>query len=445
MSTRPNILYLHSHDTGRYVQPYGHQVPTPNIQRLADQGILFRQAFAAAAVCSGSRAALLTGQASHTTGMLGLAHRGYRLADTSRHLAKTLHDNRYYTALLGEQHLSADPEEIGYEHTIVVDSFHAETVAPAAVELIAGVPDDRPFFLSIGFFETHREYFEPTSVRDALYSAPPANLPDTPETRRDVAAFKASARSLDHGVGAVLNALDQRGVADNTLVILTTDHGIPFPGAKATLYDRGIGVLLIMRGPGGFHGGKVLDSLVSQIDLFPTICEVAELPDPEWLQGRSILPVVRGDVLEVNEEIFAGITFHAAYEPQRAVRTRRYKYVCRFDHDHTTVVLPNVDDSPSKDVLLANGWTERPIAEEQLYDLIFDPNEATNLVDDPAYQEIRAELRGRLERWMQETSDPLLLGPVAPAEGTVFNLPDQDSAESPLMEADASGIHPHRP
>ena len=128
-----------------------------------------------------------------------------------------------------------------------------------------------PFFLSVGFFETHREFFEPTSVRDALYSAPPPNLPDTPATRRDMASYKASARSLDQGVGAVLNALDEHELADDTLVVLTTDHGLAFPGAKATLSDRGIGVLLIMRGPGGFHGGRVSDALVSQVDLYPTM------------------------------------------------------------------------------------------------------------------------------------------------------------------------------
>jgi arylsulfatase A-like enzyme len=435
VASPPNILYVHSHDTGRYVQPYGHQVPTPNIQRLADQGLLFRQAFSAAAVCSGSRAALLTGQASHSTGMLGLAHRGYRLADTSRHLAHTLRDNGYFTALLGEQHLAADPEDVGYEHVTAVESFHADQVAPAAVELIDNVPTDRPFFLSVGFFETHRAYFEPTSVRDALYSAPPPNLPDTPEIRRDVAAFKASARSLDHGVGAVMNALDERDLADNTLVILTTDHGIPFPGAKATLTDRGIGVMLIVRGPNGFHGGKVSDALVSQIDLYPTICELAGIERPEWLQGQSLMPLIRREVPQVNDEIFAGITYHAAYEPQRAVRTERYKYVRRFDPEEDTVVLPNVDESPSKEVLLAHQWTDRKIPAEQLYDLIFDPNEAANLAGDPAYEEIRLKLAARLHDWMVETEDPLLAGQVDPAPGTVFNLPDQRSANDPLSEA----------
>jgi N-sulfoglucosamine sulfohydrolase len=295
-----NIVYLHSHDTGRYVQPYGHPVPTPNIQRLADQGLLFRQAFCAAPTCSGSRACLLTGQWAHSNGMIGLAHRGYELDDYGRHLVRTLGEAGYWSALIGEQHVSADPGVLGYDRVVDIDTHHADTVAPAAVELLRSAPP-RPFFLSIGFFETHREYFEPTSVRDALYSLPPANLPDRPETRRDMAGFKGSARSLDQGVGAVLNALDEHGLADDTLVMLTTDHGLPFPGAKATLYDRGLGVMLIMRGPGGFTGGKVSDALVSQIDLFPTLCELTGVAPPPWLQGRSLLPVVAGRAREVND------------------------------------------------------------------------------------------------------------------------------------------------
>ena len=126
----------------------------------------------------------------------------------------------------------------------------------------------QPFFLSVGFFETHREFFEPLRNEDA-YTRPPANLPDLPETRRDMASFIASARSLDRGVGAVLDALERYDLARSTLVICTTDHGAAFPGAKATMSDRGVGVLLIMRGPGVFAGGKVIDALVSQIDLFP--------------------------------------------------------------------------------------------------------------------------------------------------------------------------------
>ena len=433
---RPNIVYMHSHDTGRHVQPYGHQIPTPNIQRLADQGLLFRQAFAAAPVCSGSRASLLTGQWTHSSGMLGLAHRGHALADQDRHLVHTLRAAGYASTLVGEQHVSADPSDLGYDQVIEIGTHHVDAVAPAAVAVLREHgPGDPPFFLSIGYFETHREYFEPTSVRDALYSMPPANLPDTPETRRDMAAFKQSARSLDHGVGAVLSALDDRDLADDTLVILTTDHGLPFPGAKATLTDRGLGVLLIMRGPGGFHGGRVSDAMVSQIDLFPTLCELLGLEPPQWLHGRSLLPLLRREADEVHDAIFAELTFHAAYEPQRAVRTRRFKYIRRFDPGHTGQILANVDDSPSKRLLLNHGWADREIPHEQLFDLFFDPNEAANLVGDERYGAVLDELRERLERWMRETDDPLLDGPVAPPPGAMLNRREDHSAASPTVPA----------
>jgi arylsulfatase A-like enzyme len=423
MTLRPNIVYLHSHDTGRHIQPYGHQVPTPNNERLADQGLLFRQAFSAAPVCSGSRAALLTGEYSHTNGMLGLAHRGYRLADYHHHLVHTLRDAGYTSTLIGEQHVSADPDEIGYDEVVELRSHQAAEVAPAAAKAIRETKS--PSFLSVGFFETHRDFFEPTSVRDALYSLPPANLPDTPVTRRDMAAYKASARALDQGVGTVLDAIED----DNTLVILTTDHGLAFPGAKATLTDRGIGVLLIIRGPGGFTGGRVSDALVSQVDLFPTITELLGIERPEWVRGKSLLPLTRRDAGEVNDAVFAEITFHAAYEPQRAVRTRRYKYIRRYERP----VLANIDDSPSKDYLLAHGLAERDAPDEQLYDLVFDPNEADNIVH--AEPEIAAELRARLTAWMQETGDPLLDGPIAPAPGTEYNTADQRSPSDPTRTA----------
>ena len=430
--TPPNIVYLHSHDTGRYVQPYGYQVPTPNIQRLADQGMLFRQAYSAAPVCSPSRAALLTGRWPHACGMHGLAHRGFALDDHDQHLLHTLRRAGYWTAMVGEQHVSADPEDLGYDVVVDAETSHAHDVGPAAVGLLAELPS-QPFFLSVGFFETHRNFFEPTSVRDALYSAPPQNLPDTPVTRRDMAAFKASARSLDHGVGKVLSALDEHELADDTLVILTTDHGMPFPGAKATMSDRGLGVMLILRGPGGFHGGKVADALVSQIDLYPTVCELAGIERPAHLQGRSLLPVVRRETRDVNDAVFAELTYHAAYDPHRAARTRWHKYVRRFG-DRDLPVLVNIDDSPTKDLLLQHGLAERPRPREELYDLLFDPTEAHNLVGAPDAEDVLAELRGRLDAWMEATEDPLRDGDVPAPADAELNDPDGVSAsEAPTF------------
>ena len=435
-STPPNIVLIVSHDTGRYLQPYGHQMVTPNIQRLADQGLLFRQAFAAAPVCSPSRAAMLTGRWPHCNGMLGLAHRGFGLADPSQHILHTLRDAGYWTAMVGEQHVSAHPEELGYDLVGHADTTQVHDVAPAAVALLRDRPRE-PFFLSVGFFETHRDYFEPTSVRDALYSLPPANLPDTPVTRRDMAAFKQSARALDHGVGAVLGALDEQGIADETIVILTTDHGIPFPGAKATLSDRGLGVTLIVRGPGGFHGGRVNDALVSGIDLFPTLCDLIGIGIPDHVQGRSLVPAVRGDTRDVNDAVFAELTYHAAYDPQRAIRTRRHKYVRRWG-ERDLPVLPNIDDSPSKDLLLQHGLAETPRPREELYDLLFDPNEAHNLAEDPHHADVRADLRAQLEAWMTTTDDPLLEGSVtAPPGAEVNDAAGSSPSETPGIDSGA--------
>jgi arylsulfatase A-like enzyme len=429
-AARPNILYLHSHDTGRYVQPYGQPVPTPNIQRLADQGVLFRRAFCAAPTCSASRACLLTGQYGHSNGMLGLAHRGWSLNDYREHLVHPLHDAGYHSVLIGEQHIAKRPDIIGFDHVVKIETTRVETVAPVAAEYLAGPPPE-PFFMSVGFFETHRDFLEPPSLRDTLYSLPPPNVPDAPATRRDMAAYKASARSLDQGVGAVLEALDLHGLAEDTLIIFTTDHGLAFPFAKATLFDRGLGVMLILRGPGGFGGGRVHDALVSHIDVYPTLCELVGIERPDFLQGLSLLPLVRGETSSIRELIFAEMTWHAAYEPQRAVRTERFKYIRRFG-ERTRPVLCNCDDSPSKSLLLDLGWAEREVPFEQLYDLAFDPNEAANLAGDPAHEATLRELRACLEEWMHETRDPLLHGDPSPPPGAEINDPDQLSPSEPL-------------
>jgi N-sulfoglucosamine sulfohydrolase len=427
---RPNILYIHSHDTGRYVQPYGFQVPTPNIQLLADQGVLYREAFCAAPTCSGSRASLLTGQYCHNNGMMGLAHRGWTLNDYGKHWVHTLREAGYRSVLIGEQHIATDPRAIGFDRIVEMDSHRADAVAPTTIEALHEQPEG-PWFLSVGFFETHRSFFAPTSVRDTLYSLPPTGLPDTIVTRRDMAEFKASARSLDQGIGAVLHALHDLGLSDDTLIICTTDHGVAFPNAKATLYDRGTGVMLLMRGP-GFTGGKVVDSMVTHLDVYPTICEVAGIRQPpSWLQGKSLTPLVRGDAERLHDATFAEITYHAAYEPQRGVRTERWKYIRRFD-DYPHPVLANCDDSASKDLWVEHGWGERVVPEERLYDLLFDPNEVDNLAGDPARRGVLAEVRERLEAWMRETDDPLLDGPVSPPEGAMINEPHQVSPEDPL-------------
>jgi len=425
---RPNILYLHSHDTGRYVQPYGYPVPTPNIQRLADDGVMFRRAFCATPTCSPSRACLLTGQYAHTNGMLGLAHRGWSLKDYTHHIVHTLRGAGYHSTLIGEQHISKRPDIIGYDQVVKIDTTHVNDVAPAATRFLEHAPE-QPWFLSVGFFETHRQFFEPPPGSEQ-WVRPPANIQDTPATRHDMASFVESARSLDRGIGTVLDALERHGLAENTLVICTTDHGIAFPGGKATLTDGGIGVFLIMRGP-GFPHGTTTDALVSQIDIYPTICDVVGIDVPEFVQGTSLMPIVTGRADSVRDEVFAEGTYHAAYEPQRAVRTHDWKYVRRFD-GRTEPVLPNVDDSAGKELWITHGWPPWLLDAEQLYDLVIDPNESRNVVTEPAYAGVVRDLSSRLEQWMRITGDPLLNGPVAPPIGAEINHRDQRSADDPV-------------
>ena len=169
---------MNSHDTGRYVQPYGHAVPTPNLQRLAEQGVLFRQAFLAAPTCSPSRAALVTGQCPHRNGMLGLAHRNFRLEDYGRHILHTLRRVGYSSTLIGTQHVAKGIERhvIGYDRIIDVEHTYARHVGPAAAEFLRSRPDP-PFYLEVGCLETHRPFPEPDRL-EPTWCRPPTPLPD---------------------------------------------------------------------------------------------------------------------------------------------------------------------------------------------------------------------------------------------------------------------------
>ncbi|MDI9469184.1 MAG: sulfatase [Bacillota bacterium] len=412
-----NIAYLHTHDSGRYLQPYGYAVETPAIQRLAGESTLFRNAFSAAPTCSPSRAALLTGTWPHRNGMLGLAHRGFSLSHPEWHLAHYLRENGYETVLSGIQHEAADRESLAYERILDAGGQTDPAGTESGMERdlrqaqLAGqylrtrTEDERPFFLSMGLFATHRPYPEPDINPD--YVRPPAHILDNPANRRDMAAYLTSARHADRCFDIVLQALKESGAEQNTVVILTTDHGIAFPEMKCKLTDSGIGVTLMLRYPGNPSAGNVCDALVSQIDVFPTLCELCGLEIPGWVSGVSLLPLLEGRQQEVNERIFAEVNYHAAYEPKRCVRTRTHKLIRRFDY-HTQVVSANIDRSPAKDTLLEHGLLDQKLAREELFDLILDPLERVNCVDDARYRNVYEQLSRALLDWMEAGADPLL-------------------------------------
>jgi N-sulfoglucosamine sulfohydrolase len=416
-----NIIYIHTHDTGRYIEPYGYHIPTPHLMKLAKTGMLFRNAFCAAPTCSPSRSALLTGMTPHLNGMLGLAHRGFQLNNYNLHLVRFLNVNNFETVLCGVQHEAPMDEMIGYTK-ILHGSDSKDDLANArkVTDYLKERTSEKPFFISFGMYNTHRDFPEIDHDINPAYVMPPFPMLDSKQNREDMAAYISSARIADRCIGEVLESLQETGLDQETLVIFTTDHGIAFPKMKCNLYDSGIGVALIIRNPKASLHGEAIDSLVSQIDVFPTLCEILGLTKPEWLQGHSFLSLMEGETEPIRNEIFAEVTFHAAYEPMRCIRTERYKLI-RFFDGHTQAVLANIDDGSSKDFLLKHGYMDEQREKEMLFDLFLDPVERVNLVNNNRYQAVYNDLKARLESWMKETDDPLLQGKVKKPEAAKIN------------------------
>jgi len=429
MHKSPNILYLHCHDAGRYLSPYGHAVPTPNLKAFADRATVFRQAFCANPTCSPSRAALLTGMYAHESGMLGLNHRGFQLNDHRQHLAYQLKENGYHTVLCGIEHELHPHVDQVYNDTYSLassvtdeadDEYLDERVAGAASDWLSNHQDETPFFMSCGFFFPHREFpegpneFSPKSIKV------PDPMPDTAETREDMSNYCAAVQIMDRAAGQVLEALAASRHADNTIVVFTVDHGIAFPFMKCNLTDSGIGVGLILDFPGNEKRGQVIDEMVSHVDVFPTLCELTGLEAPGYLRGTSLLPLFEAQSSPVREEIFAEVNYHAGYEPSRCIRTNRYKLIKRYAKDKRLNPV-NVDDSPSKRLFKSLHFEEINYPESALYDLLVDPHERNNLARNPACVNVLKDLQSRLENWMRETSDPLLDGPIPLPEGAFIN------------------------
>lgn len=425
-----NVLYLHTHDMGRFNSLYGYGARTPHFDSVARSGLLFRNAFCAGPTCSPSRAALLTGQAPHSAGMFGLANMGFAIPRPAEHLSQYLRDHGFATALFGVQHEMPDAGDLSYDMVFAPEggSFaqRDQAAVRAAADYLLTASPDRPFFLSMGLLYPHRPFETELGDVEPDRLALPSGLPDTPQTRLDFAQYIASVEAADRCAGVVLDALEASGRTQDTIILLTTDHGIAFPEMKCNLYDGGIGVTMAMRVP-GYPGGKVTDALASHIDIYPTLCELLKLPAPAWLQGRSLVPVLQDPAARVNPWIFSEVNYHVSYEPQRCVRTERFKYIRRY-YDPKLLIRPNVDASLSKELRLETLGRKTRAAWEELYDLMLDPTEHYNCIADPDYGDILQEMRDRLEMWMQETDDPLLHGDIPLPENAITISPECYSA-----------------
>lgn len=430
---QPNVLLITTHDTGRHLGPFSRGVATPNLSRLAAEGVVFERAFCAAPQCSPSRASLITGLAPHSHGLIGLAHLGFQLRPSAlaRTLPALLAGAGYDARLFGHQHEATDSYALGYRRVAGAPSGRSAEVIPTVTAFLAGRPA-QPFYAAVGLAETHRP-FEPSGAPPAGIAVPPY-LPDTPITRQDVADLDAAVERADAAIGQILDALDAADLARETLVLYTPDHGIPFPRAKGTLFDPGIEIGVIARGPGGFSGGRRIAALASNVDLYATILRLCGVTPPAGTQGVDLTPLLQGTATAVRDAVFAELTYHTAYDPMRALRTTRYKYIRSFA-DRPLSLPAHVDPGPTKDLLRDQGFFAQPRPREMLFDLDNDPNEQTNVAGDPGYAPVLADLRARLAQWMAETGDPLLTGDVAaPAGAIVTPVESYEPTVEPVAE-----------
>jgi len=429
-----------THDQGDHLACYGHKtVKSPNLDRLADEGVRFTNHFAAAPECTPSRAGLYNGLYTHQTGLMGLTHRGWEYNAGTEPLAMKLHKGGYHTHLFGLQHETGNnPSKLGYNNTCSQLDLKSPSVCRSFVDFLETVVGRQlqPFFASVGFSDVHRSWTKESSFKPEDIEVP-AYLPDNPDVRRDLAYFHQAIEDMDHAVGWVLKVLDESPLADNTLVIFTTDHGIPFPRAKSTFYDPGIRTILIMRWPKGFKGGRTYDQLISNLDYCPTILEACGVEIPDGLEGRSFLPLLQGREYKQRDEVFGAFYYDSFYDPMYYVRTNRYKYIRSFavtpqdskgaDREllakHETGNWIRGDDS---DVQQSLSWSsikkKYPMPEpEELYDLKVDPLEQNNLLADPNYADVLDGLRGTMRAMMKRTDSPLLTGHVSPELSTSRN------------------------
>ena len=281
--------------------------------------------------------------------MLGLAHRGFSMNDYRKHILYTLRDAGYQSILGGLQHIADKPERIGYDEILKPKSTRAADVAPARgrVPRIAA-RRSRSSSTSASSRPT-ASIRKPTAADDPRYTQPPMPIPDTPRDARRHRRRSMPARAFSiTASGRCSKRSSVTGSPDNTLVISTTDHGLAFPLMKCNLTDSGWGVSLIMRGPGAVPRRQSLrrDDLADRRFSDPLRYAATEAAQPGWKANRSCRCCAARSP-EINEEIFAEVNYHASYEPKRAVRTQRWKYIRRYG-DRTAPVLPNCDDGPEQ-------------------------------------------------------------------------------------------------
>jgi len=402
---------LVAHDIGRHLGCYGVQeTGTINIDRFAEDGVLFTGFHSTAPQCSPARASLVTGRYPHGNGVLGICSPvfGFDLNPDEKTLVHILKNSGYQTGLVGIAHETMHPENLPFDSMEKGGAAGEwESLASAFLETA-----DPPFYLQIGTRDAHRPFDEVEYIEKGIYV--PAWLEDTEEARTEFAGFQGAINRLDAGIGTILDTLDRNGKGDDTIVMIFSDHGIPFPRAKHSLYEPGCTAAAIIRWPArGWSGGKSVDTLLSGVDVLPTLLEALDLEIPSSVQGRSFLALLDNDGDLERKEVFLEQNFNAWTDTSRAIRTKRYKLIANFSPGRGFSDSSQTWRPATKVSFLANAArTYHPPFE--LFDLEDDPLETTNLSGNPEYDEIESNLKARLWNWMRRTEDPLMHNPPVP-------------------------------
>jgi arylsulfatase A-like enzyme len=425
----PNILLAIADDWSYpHAGIYGDRtVATPNFDRIAREGVRFTRAFVASPSCTPSRAALLTGQAVHRlqegANLHGFLPKSYPV------YPDLLEAAGYAVGFTGKGWGPGQFEPGGRSRNPAGPGFKSFD------EFFERRKPGQPFCFWFGSNDPHRPYDLGSGAQGGLQPdrvQVPGYLPDTATTRNDLLDYYFEVQRFDRDLGRIIETLERAGELDNTIVIVTGDNGMPFPRAKANVYDGGTRVPLAIRWKGTADAGRVIDAFVSLTDLAPTILEAAGLTPLAAMTGRTLLPLLRGQAQSGRDRVFVERERHANVRsgdlsyPVRAVRTNGYLYIRNFRPDRWPAGDPemyfavgpfgDIDGGPTKSLLL-DGRSDPQIARdfelatakrpaEELYDLGRDPEQLVNVAGQAAHRDAQRRLRLELDRWLRETGDP---------------------------------------
>ena len=439
---QPNIILFVSDDHGTdALGAYGNPIiKTPNLDKLASEGTKFTNAYCTSASCAASRSVILSGQFGHATGSYGHVHDYHHFStyDSIKSLPVLLSKAGYETARIGKYHVA--PEKV-YHFNQVLEADPRNTVEMA--EQCADVLNsDKPFFLYFCTDDPHRgQPFTPDpwdapnsfgnkkegykDVETITYKPEdvlvPAFLPDTKQTREEIAEYYQSVSRIDQGFGKLMQMLKDTGKAENTIVFYISDNGMAFPGAKTTVHEPGIKLPCIIKDPTKDAKGITSDAMISWVDLTPTILDMAKVDfEPNKFHGNSFNDVIGKEKVEGWDEIYASHTFHeiTMYYPMRVVRSDNYKLIWNIAYQLEYPFASDLWASSTWQAIYRNDieyfgpkkvkdYLFRP--EFELYDLSKDPNESNNLATNEAFKEVLETMQTKMKAFQTKTKDPWMI------------------------------------